>query len=527
MEGRWLAGNWAECGPTISSVINTHSYWLDSAELKNFPALTKNVEVDVIVVGGGITGVTTAYLAKRAGKKVALIERARCASIDTALTTAHLTAVTDLRLHELVKTFGKDVARATWEAGVAGIDQIAAIIRREKIACDFHWVPGFLHRPLGAEESAAEVEELKKDAHLAKELEISAEFKAAVPVFGTAGVKFSHQALFNPRKYLAALLEKISGEGSYVFENTSVDEVTDEPLSAKCGKHQVRGQYLVVATHNPIQGIAPTSKALLLQTKVALYTSYVLGGKLPAGTLPAALFWNTADPYDYLRVERKEDHDYVIFGGEDHKTGQVEDTTVPYAKLEERLKRLLPQIDIDHRWSGQVIETNDGLPFIGEIVERQFISTGFSGNGMTFGTLAAMMAVDVLMGRKNLWTEIFAVDRTKLLGGTWTYLKENIDYPFYMVRDRLAPVEGSSLKDLAKGEGKILGLDGKKVAAYRDEEGKVTLCSPVCTHLKGIVGWNAAEKTWDCPCHGARFKPTGEVIAGPAEEPLEPIKRHR
>ncbi|MBC7366226.1 MAG: FAD-dependent oxidoreductase [Undibacterium sp.] len=505
--------------------MNTQSYWLDAADIKHFPSLTKSVDVEVIVVGGGITGITAAYLAKRAGKKVALIERARCASIDTGHTTAHLTAVTDLRLHELVKIFGKDVARATWDAGVAGIDQIAANIRRENIACDFHWVPGYLHHPAGVDASTDEIGRLKEDAEIATELEIAAEFESRVPAFGMPGVKFRHQALFNPRKYLAALLEEIPGDGSYVFEDTWVDEFTDQPLVAKCGQHHVRGQYLVVATHDPITGIAPMSKALLLQTKLALYTSYVIGGKLPLGTLMPALFWNTADPYDYLRVERKEGHDYVIFGGEDHKTGQEQDTMMPYARLEERLKQLLPQIDIDHRWSGQVIETNDGLPFIGEIVERQFIATGFSGNGMTFGTLAAMMAVDALMGRENPWTEIFAVDRTKLLGGTWAYLKENMDYPFFMVRDRLAPAEGSSLRDLAKGEGKILGLDGKKVAAFRDEDGKVTLCSPVCTHLKGIVRWNTAEKTWDCPCHGARFKPTGEVMSGPAEDPLELIKQ--
>jgi Rieske Fe-S protein len=170
-----------------------------------------------------------------------------------------------------------------------------------------------------------------------------------------------------------------------------------------------------------------------------------------------------------------------------------------------------------------VIDTNDGLPFIGELAENQFGATGFAGNGMTFGTLGAMMAVDAVMKRKNPWSELFDPGRKKLRGGMWTYLKENKDYPYYLLRDRLAGAEGKSLRAVKKGQGKIIQLDGKKVAAYRDEQGGVSLCSPVCTHMKCIVGWNEAEQTWDCPCHGSRFKPNGEVISGPAEEPLEQL----
>jgi Rieske Fe-S protein len=160
---------------------------------------------------------------------------------------------------------------------------------------------------------------------------------------------------------------------------------------------------------------------------------------------------------------------------------------------------------------------------IGETAEHQFVATGFAGNGMTFGTLGAMMAVDAMLKRPNPWRDLFDVDRKKLVGGTWKYLKENKDYPYYMVRDWLAGAEGTSLEELPRGTGRILNLDGKKVAAHRDDSGKVVLCSPVCTHLQCIVGWNHAEQTWDCPCHGSRFKPTGEVISGPAEEPLEKI----
>ena len=283
----------------------------------------------------------------------------------------------------------------------------------------------------------------------------------------------------------------------------------------------------MIATHTPLVGKTNLASATLLQTKLYLYTSYVVGGRVPSGLIPEALFWNTADPYQYVRVDRHRDHDYVIVGGEDHKTGQAEDTDACFRRLEHAVKRLLPAIEIDHHWSGQVVETNDGLPFIGETSAKQFAATGYAGNGMTFGTLAAMMARDAALGLKNPWAELFDVGRTKVKGGAWDYIKENVDYPYYMVRDRLFGSEGRSLRALRRGEGKILTFNGERVAASRNEDGEVTMLSAVCTHMGCIVAWNRAESTWDCPCHGSRFRPTGEVLAGPAESPLEAVDPKR
>jgi Rieske Fe-S protein len=183
----------------------------------------------------------------------------------------------------------------------------------------------------------------------------------------------------------------------------------------------------------------------------------------------------------------------------------------------------MPDLDITHRWSGQVIETNDGLPFIGETSDGQFAATGYSGNGMTFGTLAAMMAHDWVLGRKNPWNDLFEPGRTKVRGGAWDYIKENADYPYYMIRDWFVGPDAKSLRAVRRGEGRILELAGKRVAAYRNERGAATLLSPVCTHMGCEVVWNDAEQTWDCPCHGSRFTPSGKVLAGPAETPLEKV----
>ena len=504
-------------------LMDTTSYWIDSAPLPRFPKIESNVEVDVVVVGGGIMGITAAYLLKQSGKTVALLERGRLASIDTGHTTAHLTAVTDLRLHEIAKTFGKEAAKATWDAGSAAIDQIVSLIRKEDIACDFNWLPGFLHTPLGEKPEEKAVAKLQHEAEFASGLGVAASFVSEVPHFKLPGVRFAHQALFHPRKYLAALAAKIPGDGCHVFEQSEAGEIEDEPLVVNVGTAKIRCAYLVLATHNPLMGKAGVIRSTLFQTKLSLYSSYAVGAKIPANSIPHGLYWDTSDPYYYLRIERKEGYDYAIFGGEDHKTGQESDTTKVFARLEKKFGQHVAQAEIDHRWSGQVIETNDGLPFIGEIAARQFTATGFAGNGMTFGTLAGVMAVDALLKRKNPWQDLFDVHRAKVLGGTWTYLAENKDYPYFLVRDWLGGAEAKSLSAVKNGQGKILHLGGKKVAAHRDETGKVTLCSPICTHLKCIVAWNDAEHTWDCPCHGSRFKPGGEVISGPAEEPLERI----
>lgn len=503
--------------------MNTQPVWQKSASLPQFPSLRRNLEVDVVIIGGGLTGITAAYLLKKAGAKVAVLERGRCAGADTGHTTAHLTYVTDYRLREVVKTFGRDGAKAFWEAGVAAIDQIHEIARAEAKDCEFKWVPGYLHASL-KETDEKDRASLEEDAQLAQELGFDAEFCKSVPFGGRPGVKFKHQAKFHPLKYLAPLLQFINSDGSHVFEETEAGEVEEKPLAVHAGKYKIRCQYLMIATHTPLLGKSGLFKGTLFQSKLALYTSYVLGARLPSKTVPEALFWDTTEPYYYLRIDRRDDHDYAIFGGEDVKTGQEEDTEKVFTRLQEKLKQVLPEAAIQDRWMGQVVETNDGLPFIGENENQQFIATGFCGNGFTLGTLSAVMARDRYLGRKNPWFDLFAVNRKKFHGGTWRYLAENLDYPYYMVRDRLASAEGDSLDDLRKEQGKILNLDGRKVAAYRGKDGNVTLCSPVCTHMKCIVRWNEADSTWDCPCHGSRFKPEGEVFSGPAEEPLEKLK---
>lgn len=502
----------------MAQILDAKSYWIRTAPLPSFAPLERNLTVDVAVVGGGLVGISTAHLLKSSGLTVALLERGDCAAIDTGHTTAHLTMVTDEGIADLVRNFGRDTASAVWGAGRLAIDHIEANVALEGIDCGFRRVPGFLHTAL--EGAGLSKDELRHEARLAADLGFQSSFVENITPLQAGGARFEHQALFHPRKYLAGLVGTIPGDGSHVFERTAVDEVRGSPLTVSANGHSVSCSYLVLATHVPLMGKSSPLGAALLQSKLAPYTTYAIGGRLPHDTLEHALYWDTADPYHYLRVEPHEGGDFAIFGGADHKTGQDTGTRAHWEELHATLRRVVPAFELTDHWSGQVVETNDGLPYIGETADRQFVATGFAGQGMTFGTVSALMARDVILGRPNPWREIFDPHRKKVRGGTWDYLKENKDYAYYMLRDRIFAKHATSLRAVRPGRGTVLDLDGHRVAVYRDERGTINACSAICTHMGCEVHFNDAETTWDCPCHGSRFRVDGSVIAGPAETPL-------
>jgi len=497
----------------------TLPYWTDSASFPTFAKLDRDIDVDVAVIGGGITGLTTAYLLAAGGRSVALLERTRCAQVDTGHTSAHLTMVTDTSLSELSSRFGENHGQAIWDAGLASIAQIETIAADEAIDCEFVRIPGYQHARDGKASSSL-INTFKHEAELAAKLGFDAQLVDSVPFAGGPGVRFEDQARFHPRKYLAGLAKAIRERGGTIYEHSNADEFTASPLSVTSHGYRVTCRDIVIATHNPLVGNASVTAASLFQTKLALYSTYVVAGRVAPGTVADALYWDTENPYRYVRIDSRRDHDLVIVGGEDHKTGQVADTDACYERLESFVTRAIPGIDLSYRWSGQVIETPDGLPYIGLMTDHQYAATGFSGNGMTFGTLSALIISDALLGRKNPWQELFDPNRKAVRHGLWNYLKENVDYPYYKMRDRFAGAEGRSLRAVPRGEGRIIERDGKKLAVYRASNGSTTVRDATCTHMGCIVGWNAAERSWDCPCHGSRFQPGGQVISGPAESPL-------
>lgn len=484
-----------------------------------FPAARLPAATDVLVVGAGITGLTAALLLKHAGKRVVVCERAQVGSGESGHTSAHLTHVTDLRLPRLIDTFGKETAERVWRGGKLAIDLIESNVDALGIDCGFRRVPGFTFASIDGDKDESGA--LREEAEAASALGFAARFVERGPLLSRPAVMHADQALFHPLAYLAALARAVDGDGSIVSEDSEVVGITDEPLSAQVNGATIRFDHLIVATHVPLAGLRSMLPATLFQTKIYPYSSYILGARLPAGTLAAGLYCDTADPYHYLRIHDTPDGRYAIFGGADHKTGKADDPGAHYRELERALHRVLPQATVDRRWSGQVIETNDGLPYIGLVAERQFIATGYAGNGLTFGTLAGMMARDAVLDERNPWQEIFDPGRKKVAGGLGTLVRENLDYPWHLIVDRLREDRTAGPGSVAAGSGKVFRIRGRHVACHRTAGGELLMVDAICTHLGCLVRFNDAEKTWDCPCHGSRFGVDGKVIGGPAEEPLE------
>ena len=504
-------------------MMDTLPYWLDSPADIAFPQVAEDLDTEVLVIGGGVTGVTTAWLLARGGRQVTLVERETIGARDSGHTTAHLTYMTDTRLSDLVATISRKSAQLAWQAGHEAMQLIRDAVESTSIDCNFAIVPGYLAAAEEADQSLEGVA-LREEADLARELGFDVEMDGVNPVTGSTAIVFPDQMRFHPLKYLRALAQDAARHGARIFENTEVAAFEEDPQRVTAAGHDIRYQKVVIATHVPLQGSASTLGAALFQTKLALYSTYAIAARIPAAQVKDLIWSDTADPFRYLRMEKLGDSGLVIFGGEDHKTGQETDTAACFTRLEERLARWLPEAVVTHRWSGQVVETVDGLPFIGEAGSNQFIATGFSGNGYTFGTAAALMASDWACGVVHPWTEVFDPGR-KSPTSIKDYLKENADFPVCMVRDRLKTPTGDP-EHLKKDEAQVMEHDGERIAAYRDPEGELHVCSAVCPHLGCIVAWNPAEKTWDCPCHGSRFEATGEVIAGPAESDLKQIAHH-
>jgi glycine/D-amino acid oxidase-like deaminating enzyme/nitrite reductase/ring-hydroxylating ferredoxin subunit len=494
--------------------MQSQSLWLDTAKLPEFPKLDGDKRADVLVVGGGITGLTSAYLLQKAGLSVVLVERGRLGQGETGHTTAHLTCATDLRLTDLVETFGKDHAQAAWDAGAEAISQIQTHVVELDISCELRQIPAYLVACADGD-GAHEAERLRGEADLARELGFNAHYVNSAPFLGRPALLLANQAKFHPLKYLAGLAAAFRRLGGEIYEQTSVTDFEEKRAKADGGFSISYGQ-VIFATHVPLQGTRSTVPAALFQTKLAAYSTYAIQAKLPGHDRPEMLWWDTADPYHYLRIDRQADGDVLILGGSDHKTGQDDRPEGCYERLERLLHRFAPEATIEHRWSGQVIETVDGLPYIGEVAEGQFAATGFAGNGMTFGTLAGMMFRDAITGAKNPWKELFSPTRKKL-AAAWDYLRENQDYPYYLAKGFVEKAEKGAVETLRCGEGRILKVDGKRVAAFRGDDGQCHVVSPICPHMGCVVRWNDAERTWDCPCHGSRFAGDGTLISGPAE----------
>jgi glycine/D-amino acid oxidase-like deaminating enzyme/nitrite reductase/ring-hydroxylating ferredoxin subunit len=490
----------------------TQSLWKTTSTPRSYSRLERGtLHVDVAIVGGGITGVTAATLLEQAGKRIALLEAREIGSGVTSGTTAHLTEAIDTRYQTIERDFGREGAHLVAQSSRAAIEEVARLAAVFAGDCDFERLPGYLYT-----ENDEDVDEMKKELEVARRSGVQVELCAVpLPIVTKAGIRFDNQAQFHPLKYVSALAARLPGQGSHVFSRSRVLTVDEgEP----CRLHLETGatvtcDRVILATHAPLNRVA-------LETKLAQYRSYVVSGK--ASQTPHGLFWDTADPYHYIRRQSVGGHAHLIVGGEDHKTGKFQGVEDPFAKLEAFGARFGLE-SVECRWSAQVVESVDGLPFIGKnaMSERVYVATGFSGNGMTFGTLSAMILTDACLDRDNVYAKLYSATRIKPLAALPSFLGENVDFPLHLLSDNLRPPDVRSLDDIPRGEGKIVRVRGERLAVYRERSGELKAVSPVCTHLGCHVKFNSAETSWDCPCHGSRFAVDGTVLDGPAVMALE------
>jgi glycine/D-amino acid oxidase-like deaminating enzyme/nitrite reductase/ring-hydroxylating ferredoxin subunit len=494
----------------------TSSLWRATAEPPSFPTLSGDLDVDVAIVGAGVTGLTAAAHLVAAGRSVAVLEMRQVGAGETGQTTAHLTEAIDTRFSTLVKDFGEEEAALVARSHRAAIDEVERLASVHHIACGFSRVPGFLYT-----ERRQDLDLLSEELGAARRAGVAAEWVEAVPLpFRVAGgVRFDQQARVHALQYVWGLAGVLARAGVQIFEQTKALSVAEDE---SCRVETERG--VVTARHVLVAANVPVNNRVFTHTFLYPYRSYAIAAPLRAGRFDG-LFWDTDDPYHYTRVQEVGGVPMVIIGGEDHKTGTEPETGRCYDALERYARDRFDIGDVAFRWSGQIIETADGLPCIGRnaLESRVFIAGGYSGNGITFGTFGGMLLADLVLGRENPAAELYKPTRFTPLASAKDYLLENVDFPRYFVLDRLTNVnvDARSLDEVPAGEGRLVAIEGEKLAVYRDGAGKVHALSPVCTHMACDVRWNAAERSWDCPCHGSRFSPEGEVVNGPAVRNLE------
>jgi glycine/D-amino acid oxidase-like deaminating enzyme/Rieske Fe-S protein len=500
---------------------SSHSLWLATTPATHFPSLRGRHRYDAAVVGGGIAGLTAAFELQKRGLRVVVLEKDRIASQETGNTTAHLTEAIDARFRTINSRFGRKGGALAARASRDAIDFIERTARELLIDCSFKRVPGFLYS-----EEEGELGSLRKELKAAQGAGAGASWADDVPLRfkrtrRLQGIRFSGQAQFHPRKYLLSLAHEFVARGGQIFERSAVREFEDgEP----CRLHADHGE--VVASEVVVTTNSPASNRLFLITKIAAYRTYAMAvrlrGRIPLGE---GLYWDTAEPYHYLRLH----DDLLIVGGEDHKVGMTENTDECFDRLESYARERFDLESVAHRWSGQILEPVDGLPYIGlnSGSKHTYVATGFSGNGMTFGTISGLILADLVQGKANPYASLFKATRLKPLAGMAEFVTENKDFPLCLVKDYLGKTgpgaEAGSVAEVAPGEGRIVRVKGRPVAVYRDPEGDVRSVSAVCTHMGCLVRFNASEVSWDCPCHGSRFGVDGRVLTSPAVSPLEPV----
>jgi glycine/D-amino acid oxidase-like deaminating enzyme/nitrite reductase/ring-hydroxylating ferredoxin subunit len=492
------------------------AYWVATAPNPSFQPFTGNPTVDVAIIGGGIVGITAAALLKRAGRTVAVLEAQRVGTQVTGGSTAKITSQHGLIYGDLIKNFGKENARIYAQSNQAAIEKIAEFSAEYRAECDFTRQAAYTYT-----QSKDKVAAIEKEVEAASELGLPASFVRGVslpfPIEGA--ICFNHQAQFNPCKYLKPIAQAIDGDGSYVFEETRVLDVDKgTPCKITTSRGKVEAKEVIVATNIPILDRGG------FFSKVYPRAHLALAARLENTKAPEGMFISIDEPTHSIRTAHDEQGTILIVVGPRFRPGHKTDTAQGYKNLEAFARSHFNIQSVEYRWMNQDYNSMDGVPYVGKLLpttKHLYVATGFNAWGITNGTVAAMILSDTILGNPNPWAEFYDATRIKLTISARNFIKQNIHVAKDFIQGRLVSYPAKSPADLAPEEGSLIEVQGKKIAAYKDEQGTLHLLSPVCTHMGCHVAWNNMEKSWDCPCHGSRFHYDGSVLRGPAVRDLE------
>lgn len=475
-------------------------------------------EYDVVIVGAGITGITTALCLQNANLSCLLIEANTIGFGTTGGTTAHLNTFFDTTYQDVIKNFGDKNAKLLMKGAKASIALIKQHIATYKIDCAYENKEGYLFSL--NEKQNKELEEIVAAAkHLGLPIAFSDNMPFPIPYLKLACIE--KQAQFNPVQYIRGVAKAFEEKGGVVLQNSRVTNLGEgENLQIHTSANGViKAKNIIYATHIP-----PGKN--LLHFRCAPYRSYVVGVKLKDNAYPHALGYDMSDPYHYYRTQFINGEKYLIAGGEDHKTGHEENTLACFRRLESYVKSYFPVDRIAFRWSSQYFQSVDGLPYIGNLPgngSNVYVATGFGGNGMTYGTLSAIILTDIISKGKSIYQDLFDPNRIKTVAGFFNFMQEGVDVATEIVTGLFPVHRLEELAEMAAGEAKVVRYEGHTVALYKDEEHQIHAIDSKCTHMHCTIAWNAVEKSWDCPCHGSRFTCDGVVLNAPAQNDLEVI----
>lgn len=492
------------------------SLWQDRMDsYQSTSQLDANKNYDVLIVGGGITGITTALLLQKLGKSCVVAEARNLCFGTTGGTTAHLNTFLDNDYNQIKNDFGKENAQLLHMATRQALDLVKKHVEEYDIDCGYEEKDGYLYAQ--KEDQVSDLNDIYQSSRDAgADVEFSKEIPVPIPF--EKAIVYHGQAQIHPSRYVYALAKEFEKAGGVIVQNCRVNKFHgSSPFRVETTTGEINADHIVYATHIP-PGVN------LLHFRCAPYRSYAMALTLKGGTYPEGLAYDMYDPYHYYRTQVVDGKQYLVAGGEDHKTGHEPNTDKCFMQLEAHLRKHFEVEEIAFKWSSQFFEPSDGLAYIGHLPgnpDNVWVASGFGGNGITYSHIAAITLSDMIAKGASAYADLFTPSRVKPAAGFANFVKENVDVVKEFFSKRAEKEKISGLSELANGEARVVKYDGESLAIFKDDQGGIHAVNPVCPHAKCVVGWNSAEKSWDCPCHGSRFSVDGEMLTGPTRSNLD------